>query len=203
MSRDCRTRRSSEREPADSLGNKSNVIRGWLPALTFAFGESTMSSRSIFALCATLGSICFCFAMYSQFTHAKQTVTIGFVGFTNNFIGRFTNSDTRLAVFTVTNHTGTPVEIAGFYYIETAVDTTTHSSLSLGLRLKPGEIGTLLSRVPTNGGQWRITAPFFQVSVWRQMLQKALDLSDRARGKAQYNYRRYASGAPTSEWIDP
>jgi hypothetical protein len=32
----CRTRRSSEREPADSLGGKSNVIGGWLPSLTFA-----------------------------------------------------------------------------------------------------------------------------------------------------------------------
>ncbi len=31
-----RTRRSSEREPADSLGDKSNVIGGWLPSLIFA-----------------------------------------------------------------------------------------------------------------------------------------------------------------------
>src|SRR6266571_2509822 len=30
-----RTRRSSEREPADSLRDKSNVIGGWLPSLTF------------------------------------------------------------------------------------------------------------------------------------------------------------------------
>jgi hypothetical protein len=33
-----RTRRCSEREPADSLRDKSNVIGGWLPSLTFAFG---------------------------------------------------------------------------------------------------------------------------------------------------------------------
>src|SRR6266446_4736467 len=30
-----RTRRSSEREPADSLRDKSNAIGGWLPSLTF------------------------------------------------------------------------------------------------------------------------------------------------------------------------
>ena len=33
------TRRSSEREPADSLSDKSNVIGGWLPSLTFALGK--------------------------------------------------------------------------------------------------------------------------------------------------------------------
>src|SRR5207249_6345960 len=33
----CRTKRCSEREPADSLGDKSNVIGGWLPSLTFTF----------------------------------------------------------------------------------------------------------------------------------------------------------------------
>jgi hypothetical protein len=32
------TRRSSEREPAGSLRDKSNVIGGWLPSLTFTFG---------------------------------------------------------------------------------------------------------------------------------------------------------------------
>ena len=37
--RDCRTRRCSEREPADSLRDKYNVRDGWLPSLTFAFGE--------------------------------------------------------------------------------------------------------------------------------------------------------------------
>jgi hypothetical protein len=33
-----RTRRSSEREPADSLRDKSDVRGGWLPSLTFALG---------------------------------------------------------------------------------------------------------------------------------------------------------------------
>ncbi len=33
---ELRTRRSSEREPADSLRDKSNVIGGWLPSLTLA-----------------------------------------------------------------------------------------------------------------------------------------------------------------------
>ena len=38
------TRRCSEREPADSLRDKSNVIGGWLPSLTFALdGENIMS----------------------------------------------------------------------------------------------------------------------------------------------------------------
>ncbi len=34
------SRRSSEREPADSLRDKSNIIGGWLPSLTFALGAS-------------------------------------------------------------------------------------------------------------------------------------------------------------------
>jgi len=36
--RRCRTRRCSEREPADSLRNGSNVIGGWLSSLTFTLG---------------------------------------------------------------------------------------------------------------------------------------------------------------------
>jgi 2-polyprenyl-3-methyl-5-hydroxy-6-metoxy-1,4-benzoquinol methylase len=39
-----RTRRCSEREPADSLRGKSNVIGGWLPSLTFAFGNTSRAS---------------------------------------------------------------------------------------------------------------------------------------------------------------
>ncbi len=35
-----RTRRCSEREPADSLRDKSNVIGGWLPSLTFALARN-------------------------------------------------------------------------------------------------------------------------------------------------------------------
>jgi len=31
--------RSSEREPADSLRDKSNIIDGWLPSLIFAFDK--------------------------------------------------------------------------------------------------------------------------------------------------------------------
>ncbi|MFT5491977.1 MAG: hypothetical protein ACI8V5_002342 [Limisphaerales bacterium] len=40
-SRPCwaHTRRRSEREPADSLRHKSNVIGGWLPSLTFALAK--------------------------------------------------------------------------------------------------------------------------------------------------------------------
>jgi hypothetical protein len=37
---DCPTRRRSERESAVSLRDKFNVIGGWLPSLTFAFGET-------------------------------------------------------------------------------------------------------------------------------------------------------------------
>jgi hypothetical protein len=36
----CRTKRCSEREPADSLRDKFNVIGGWLPPLTFALGRT-------------------------------------------------------------------------------------------------------------------------------------------------------------------
>jgi len=33
------TKRGSEREPADSLRDKFNVIGGWFPPLTFALGS--------------------------------------------------------------------------------------------------------------------------------------------------------------------
>jgi hypothetical protein len=41
----CRTRRCSEREPADPLRDESNVIGGWLPSLTFALTAQTVSVR--------------------------------------------------------------------------------------------------------------------------------------------------------------
>src|SRR3989442_8977381 len=39
------TRRCSEREPAGSLRNKSNVIGGWLPSLTSTFGVTYACRR--------------------------------------------------------------------------------------------------------------------------------------------------------------
>jgi hypothetical protein len=43
-----RTSQSSEREPADSLRDESNVIGGWLPSLTFAFAvESPLDNAGI------------------------------------------------------------------------------------------------------------------------------------------------------------
>ncbi len=39
--------RSSEREPADSLRDKSNVIGGWLPSLTFALANSYQTMPTI------------------------------------------------------------------------------------------------------------------------------------------------------------
>lgn len=38
------TRRSSEREPADSLRDKSNATGGWLPSLTSSFGSGMSQS---------------------------------------------------------------------------------------------------------------------------------------------------------------
>jgi len=38
---ESRTRQRSEREPADSLKDKLNVIGGWVAALTFALGRFT------------------------------------------------------------------------------------------------------------------------------------------------------------------
>jgi hypothetical protein len=39
--------RSNEREPADSLRDKSNVIGGWLPSLTSPFGMSMSPDKII------------------------------------------------------------------------------------------------------------------------------------------------------------
>src|SRR5262245_25585802 len=41
-----RTRRSSEREPAVSLRDKSNIIGGWLPSLTFSLGRRTITVQN-------------------------------------------------------------------------------------------------------------------------------------------------------------
>ena len=43
---ECRTKRCSEREPADSLGDESNVIGGWLPSLTFALAARKLLPKA-------------------------------------------------------------------------------------------------------------------------------------------------------------
>src|SRR5258708_31638165 len=49
--RHARTKRCSERKPADSLRNKSNVIGGWLPSLTFALaGKSSVAVKKAIPL---------------------------------------------------------------------------------------------------------------------------------------------------------
>ena len=60
--RGAEQRRCSEPEPADSLRDKSNVIGGWLPSLTFAFGgERTpgcLNRRQRRARSRTRSSVC-------------------------------------------------------------------------------------------------------------------------------------------------
>ncbi len=46
----CPNGRSSEREPADSLRDKSNVIGGWLPSLTFFVGRRGGEGKSRFKI---------------------------------------------------------------------------------------------------------------------------------------------------------
>lgn len=46
-------RRRSERQPADSLRDRSNVIGGWLPSLTFALGEKGTMELVAFISCET------------------------------------------------------------------------------------------------------------------------------------------------------
>jgi hypothetical protein len=41
--KNCRTRRCSESEPADSAGDKSNIRGGWLRSLTYALGQHNMT----------------------------------------------------------------------------------------------------------------------------------------------------------------
>jgi hypothetical protein len=38
--------RSSEREPTDSLRVRPDVIGGWLPSLTSAFGDETATEKA-------------------------------------------------------------------------------------------------------------------------------------------------------------
>ena len=43
-----RTRRCSEREPADSLGDESNIICGWIPSLTFSLEQTALMNAKEF-----------------------------------------------------------------------------------------------------------------------------------------------------------
>src|SRR5205809_3070301 len=52
-----RTKRCSEREPADSLRDKSNVRGGWLPSLTFAFGAISLPRMRILKVVALVSSL--------------------------------------------------------------------------------------------------------------------------------------------------
>jgi hypothetical protein len=68
-----RTKRCSEREPADSLRDKSNVIGGWLPSLTFTLGGKPMSllsflSEADFVSIVAVNSaiLCFSFPAYRR-----------------------------------------------------------------------------------------------------------------------------------------
>ena len=60
--RNSRTRRCSEREPADSLRDKSNVIGGWLPSLTLPFGSlcariMATIAKPVFAVVALVAAL--------------------------------------------------------------------------------------------------------------------------------------------------
>ena len=51
-------KRSCEREPADSLRDKSNVIVGWLPSLTFALGGVSMRRNTLMKFTLTMMLVC-------------------------------------------------------------------------------------------------------------------------------------------------
>src|SRR5439155_7139578 len=79
---DGRTKRSSEREPADSVTEKSKVIGGWPPSLTFAFCRLALSEMMLsisaishldfaaFRSCSLSGR-----AQYEMTPNSRQTIS--------------------------------------------------------------------------------------------------------------------------------
>jgi hypothetical protein len=52
-----RTKRCSEREPADWLRDKSSVIGGWLPSLTFTFGGTVRTMKTKYLILSLVSAL--------------------------------------------------------------------------------------------------------------------------------------------------
>ena len=141
--------------------------------------------------------------------HSSSQIGIAFVGVTNNAAGLLGTSDRVLAVFSVSNGAGSPIEDAGFYYIEMSGNWWTYSPLGSGSpmgsggRIAPHGCGTILTRIPTNGVPWRVIVPYSRTTRLSQIVEGVRDALDRAVKRPSFDFDRYGRGAPRSNWVKP
>ena len=142
-------------------------------------------------------------------THSGFQIGIKFIGMTNNAAGLLGTSDRVLAVFSVTNRAGSPIEDAGFYYIEMSGEAWTYSPLGAGSPMGSGGriprhgCGTILTRIPTNGIPWRVIVPYTRTTLSSQIAGGVRDALDSALKRPSFDFNRYDKGAPRSDWVKP
>jgi hypothetical protein len=136
-------------------------------------------------------------------THLGSQVGIKFIGLTNNSAGLLGSSDKVLAVFSVTNNVGSPIEAAFFYYIETSGYWSSYAPLGAGGQVAPRGCGTILTRIPTNGVPWRVIVPYSRATLPGQIAGGVFDAMESALKRPRFGFNRYGKGAPTSDWVKP
>jgi hypothetical protein len=130
-------------------------------------------------------------------------IGVTFMGVTNNVAGLLSTSDKALAVFSVTNSTGSPFVDRGFYYVETSASMLTYCPLGSASTLPPHGCGTILTRIPTNAASWRVIVPYSRTTLSSQFVGRVRDLLDRALKRPGFDFDRYGNGAPRSDWVKP
>ncbi len=161
------------------------------------------------ALCLLLAG----FVWLHAKAHLGSQVGIKFIGLTNNSAALLGGSDKVLAVFSVTNRTGSPIEPASFYYIETATVWksagdwsgywSSYAPLGSGGQLAPHGFGTIFTRIPTNGVPGRVVVPYSRTTLPTEIVSAARDALEDALKRPKYDFNRYGKGAPTSDWVKP
>src|SRR6185436_8798485 len=128
MGNECRTRRCSEREPADSLRDESNVIGGWLPSLTFALD----THGSIYEISTQL---CFMITKTKEDAFFTVAILLGIIF----LMGCKPKNDTAQRGQVIRN---------------TQLQTDLDRAVGLPLERDPAKRPLILSQPPPNKQQW-------------------------------------------------
>jgi hypothetical protein len=134
---------------------------------------------------------------------SRMKVAITFMGFTNNPAGLLSTSDKILAVFSVTNYLESPIEDVGVYYIEASRSVSTYGPVGSPGVIAPHGSRTIVTRVPTNTGPWRLIIPYSRATHTGRMLGLIPGWLDGILGRPRFGYDRYGNGAPRSDWVQP
>jgi hypothetical protein len=135
--------------------------------------------------------------------HASSPIGVKFIGVTNNAAGLLSTSDKVLAVFSVTNSAGSSFVDRGFYYVESSRSILIYSPLGSTSTLAPHGCATILTRIPTNPAPWRVIVPYSRCTAINRTLNGIRDALDRKRNRSEFDFERFGTGAPTSDWVKP